>query len=154
MDERRGDWEHGVDENLASLNSGQRSQDEKLEKLEDSQEEVEAVLHGETDSGLIGRIEDLEVEVSRLNAVIFQDALGKKGLHHDIQAILAGREDRRDSRGNWTKIVVAIITSGALGLFWKDIQSFLNKTNTGPKHTKSRVHHIVIKQQTQDPDED
>lgn len=127
MNERRGEWEQGVDRNLASLNSGQRTQDEKLERLESNQEDIDGALHGETDSGLIGRIEDLETEVSRLNAVIFQDDAGTKGLHHDIQALLSRREDRRDRWANWTKIIIAIITTGTIGIFWRDIKAYVEK---------------------------
>ncbi len=160
MDERRDDWRHGVDENLASLNAGQRSQDTKLDRLEEKQEETDSILHGETDSGLIGRIEDLEADVARLNAVIFQDAAGKKGLHHDIQMLLEGREDRRNQWGNLTKIIVAAIMSGLITHFWQDIRAFLNRKPTDPldqmidraAHPKARHRHVVIREEPADSD--
>jgi hypothetical protein len=161
-DERRDDWRHGVDENLASLNSGQRSQDEKLAKLDAAQDEQDSLLHGDTDSGLIGRIEDVEAEVRRLNAVVFMDALGNKGLHHDIKALLDRREDRRTGWGNITKIIVAVITSGAVGLFWQDIRTFVLKRTTDPvdqaidraKHPKGKHRHVIIRELPEETTED
>jgi hypothetical protein len=136
MDERRDDWRHGVDENLASLNSGQRSQDDKLKALDESQKDTDALIHGETDSGLIGRIEDAEAHVARLMAVVFQDASGTKGLHHDIQMVLEGREDRRLGWGNITKIVVALIMAGLVGRFYSDIWAFVDHRGVPAIHAK------------------
>lgn len=136
MDDRRDDWRHGVDENLAGLNAGQRTQDAKLASLESAQEEADALIHGETDSGLIGRMEDLETEVSRLNSVIFQDALGRKGLHHDIQVILENREDRRLGWANITKIVVALIMAGLVGRFYMDIAHWVHPAPKPARHAK------------------
>ena len=158
MDDRRGDWEHGVDENLASLNAGQRSQDNKLERIEGSIEETDALLHGETDSGLIGRIEDLEAEVARLLAVIFQDAAGKKGLQNDIQILLEGREDRRLGWQNITKIIVACIMAGLVGRFYGDVWTWLNRKSTDPleqkieraKRPRRKHRQVVIQEQPDD----
>lgn len=136
MDDRRGEWAHGVDENLASLNSGQRSQDDRLRALDEAQKDADALIHGETDSGLIGRIEDLEADVIRLMAVIFQDASGTKGLHHDIQMVLEGREDRRLGWGNITKILVALIMAGLVGRFYSDIWALVDQKKAPAAHVK------------------
>lgn len=154
MDDRRGDWAHGVDENLAALNSGQRSQDEKLKHLEEGQEDLDNTLHGDTDSGLIGRIEDLETEVARLNAVIFQDASGKKGLHHDILMVLEGREDRRLGWGNITKIVVALIMAGLVGRFYGDLVKAVMPKPKPPVERKRPHRRVIIREIPPDPPEE
>jgi hypothetical protein len=160
MENRRVDWAHGVDENLASLNSGQRVNDRLIEDLELTVDKLASLLHGEDDSGFIGRLESIEDNVAQLRAVIFQDSTGHRGLLEDVKALKEAREDRRMDRGNLTKIVVAAIMSGVITHFWQDIRSFLNHKSTDPvdqmiekaEHPKARHRRVVIREEPQEPE--
>lgn len=112
MDERRDDWRHGVDENLASLNAAQRVMDREISRLWKAYSEDDALLRGdkekETD-GLIARLHQLETAINLLQAVIDVDKAGNKGLTGRVEA-LEGRE--RTTVEVW-KFWVAIL--GLLG---------------------------------------
>jgi hypothetical protein len=164
MDERRDDWRHGVDENLASLNAGQRVWERELVVIRKLLGEFDRLLRGDTEKetdGLIARLHQQEVELNRIRAVLFKDVTGKGGLLDDVKNIKEGREDRRLGWRNITKVAVAVITSGALGLFWHDIQTFINKKTSDPvelmlensKHRQTRRHHAIIREEPElDPE--
>lgn len=154
MDERRDDWRRGVDENLASLNTGQRVNDRLIEDLDIAVKQVADLLHGTDTGGIIGRLEAIEHTVAELRAIIIMDASGKRGLQYDVQQMREGREDRRSGWGNLTKIAVAAIMSGLIGHFWHDIAGWLDKKPTDPvdlmienaKHPKPKHRHYVIRE--------
>lgn len=161
MDERRDDWKNGVDENLASLNAGQRIWEREQKGLRKALAEVDALLRGDTEretDGFIARLHRQETEINLLRAIIFKDASGNGGLIDDVKMLKEGREDRRTGWGNITKVLVAIITSGAVGLFWQDIRAYFLKKSSDPveqmldhaKHPKARHRHIVIRQEPVD----
>ena len=70
-DERRDDWKHGVDENLASLNTGQRVSDRLIEDLEVKYEVIDKILRGdpETDTdGFAARLHAVETGIREIQA--------------------------------------------------------------------------------------
>ena len=141
MDERRDDWRQGVDENLASLNTGQRVNDRLIEDLELKVSAIEALLHGTDTTGLIGRVEDIENIAAELRSVVIMDASGNRGLQHDVRELKEGRTDRRLNLSNITKIIVAMIASGLITHFWADIQGFFYK----PESSTDVVTRMIIK---------
>lgn len=125
MDERRDDWRHGVDENLVTLNAAQRVTDSQLDDLELKFEDIDIILRGDPkdkdNDGLIAEVHALDTKVNDIRAELFRIKQSFSDEKHEI------REDRRLSWGNLTKIVIAIITSGAIGLFWQDIKTYFEK---------------------------
>ena len=81
--DRRDDWRHGVDENLASLNAGQRVWEHDLKAIRRDIAAIDRLLRGDTDKetdGLISRLHHQEVEINRLRAVLDPDKAGNKGV--------------------------------------------------------------------------
>lgn len=166
-DDRREDWHRGVDENLASLNAGQRIWEREQKSLRKLLTDTEGLLRGdigkETD-GLIARLHKLENEINLLKAIVIKDQAGNGGLVEQVRLLKEAREDRRSGWGNVTKILVAMITSGALGLFWHDIQAYLMRKSNEPleqliekaKRPKGKTHYVVRvrKEPETDPTED
>lgn len=162
MDERRDDWKRGVDENLASLTTGQRVNDRLLEDMELKVSALEALLHGTETTGLIGRVEDVEGIAAELRSVVIMDASGNKGLQHDVRELKEGREDRRLNLSNVTKIIVTMIASGLITHFWTDIQGFIFRQESStdavtrmiikankPKHRRYIIHEEPIDDDTE-----
>lgn len=80
MDERRDDWRHGVDENLASLNTGQRVTDKLIEDLELAQEHIDRLLRGDTEKGtdgVISRLHQLEDALQEIRAIMLKKKLAE-----------------------------------------------------------------------------
>lgn len=163
--DRRGDWAHGVDENLASLNAGQRVWERDIGTIRKLLSDIDHLLRGDIDrhtSGLVGRIESMEHDLSKINAVLFVDASGSKGIVHDVRELKGGREDRRMGWGNITKIVVALIMAGLLGRFYGDAVKAMSKKSDDPlakmidraKRPKGKpvVRYRVIKKQVPEPE--
>lgn len=114
MNDRRDEWAHGVDENLASLNASQRVWDQELSQIRAILDEIDDLLRGDTQretSGIIGRLERLEHEITKANAVLFVDSTGKKGLAHDVDVLMGRIEERKVRWSSLTAIIVAVISS-------------------------------------------
>lgn len=170
MDDRRGDWQQGVDENLASLNAIirvlQRDQKDVLKR----QSEQDRLLRGDPDrdtSGMIGRMEWIEHEVRKANAVLFVDSTGTKGIVHDVDMLMDRKKDKTEERKlKWsflTAIAVAIISSTALVLtnldkilkfFPKEKPDQLSQMIEKSKHRKGKpiVRYRIITPAKQDSD--
>ena len=121
---RRDEWRHGVDENLASLNAGQRVLETSVRQLEQIVSGMDSLIRGDVEKetdGLIARLHDIEGSLRELRAVLFVDSTGKKGLIHDVNELQGRRESRKATWINVTAIVVALISSGFLGHFWSAI---------------------------------
>jgi hypothetical protein len=139
MEERRDDWRHGVDENLASLNAGQRVWERELVTIRRLLSDIDKFMRGDPDKdtdGVIGRLHSQETEIRRINAVIFKDATGKGGLLEDVKEIKGGREDRRLGWANITKIAVALIMAGLVGRFYGDLIHLVHPAQKHAKHAK------------------
>lgn len=157
MDERRDDWHHGVDENLASLNTGQRVNDRAIKILEVSLRSTDKLLRGDPEkdtAGLIARLHDIETQLAKMNAVIFVDSTGKRGLVHEVEALSTGE---RTAEQRWkfaTAIVVAILSLlGLLITNWDRISAYLGHAKLDPldqaiesaRHPKPKHRHYIIK---------
>jgi len=160
--DRRDDWAHGVDENLASLNIGQRVTDRLLEDIELQLADLDKVIRGDTEletSGHVGRIHNLETQVAELRAVVIMDASGNRGLQHDVEELKTGE---RHSEYRWkffTSVVVAIISLlGLLITNWSKLEKYLNKRSVDPLesaiskavHPKAKHRHYTIREDSSD----
>ena len=167
MDERRDDWQRAVDENRAALNTGQSDLYRSLRELRRLYAELNHLVNGNPgthDPGFDARIEKIEESLRRLNGTMWPDPAGSKGLVAEFQELKHGRQDKRDLRGDLIKVVIAIITSGSIGLFWRDIRAFVLKKSTDPvdqmiehaKHPKGKkLYRIrVISPEPEDPADD
>jgi len=157
MDERRDDWKRGVDENLASLNAGQRIWERELKAIRKALAELDDLVRGdvakETD-GIIARLHQVENTVNLLKAVVMKDAAGGRGLVGRLEAIEKG-EHRSDNLWKFvTALAVAILSFlGLLITNWDRLAAFWNRKSTDPveqmieraKHPKPRHRHIIIR---------
>ncbi len=166
MDERRDDWRRGVDENLASLNAGQRVWERELAIIRKLLAEADNLLRGDPEKdtdGAIARLHQLENEVNLFKAVLLKDAAGGKGLQGRVEDLETG--DKRSER--WLKVWIAFIglVSAALVAAASNldrIETLLHLQNKDPvdqmienaRHPKTRRRHIVIREQPDTPDAD
>lgn len=138
-DERRGDWEHGVDENLVSLNAAQRVTDKEVDDHDIAIGKLEQVVFGDPTENLDGlgeQVHAMQKEVTRLRRVLDPDFEGKHGIVKDVAYLLdrdshkKAREDRAVLREGWawasiTKIVVELLIVTALLLLnWERVEDF------------------------------
>jgi uncharacterized protein HemX len=165
MDERGGDWHRGVDENLASLNAGQRVWEREIDHLHKALSEIDTLLRGDPDrdtDGVIARLHQLENAINLLRAIILKDAAGGRGLVSRVEALETGE---RSSDNRWkfaTAVVVAVLSfAGLLLTNWDRLEGFLNshrkmdpleKMIEKAKHPKARRRHVVIRQEPVDPE--
>lgn len=122
-------WREKVNHEQVSLMTGHQVLDGRLDVLEEKLGELDDVLRGnakEELEGLLAQVHTLEVVVARLNAVIFMDSTGKKGLQHDVQVLQSGELTQEQRWKFWTAIVVAIISfAGLLLTNWDRLSGFL-----------------------------
>lgn len=163
--ERRQDWEHGVDQNLAALNAGQRVWERENEAIYKLIGEFDRLMRGDPDKvsdGLIGKLQDIQKDVNLLTAVVLKDGAGNKGLQSRVQILEDGQEDRRLGWSNITKIAVALIMAGLVGRFYGDVWQAFNKKPTDPisqmidraKHPQSRYRHYTIRNTPSEKDQE
>lgn len=99
-DDRRGDWEHGVDENLASLNAGQRVWERELAVIRKLLADTDRLLRGDPEKdtdGAMARLHAVENELLLLKAVLLKDAAGGRGIVGKVEDLERGERlsDRR-----------------------------------------------------------
>lgn len=163
--DRRDDWRHGVDENLASLNAGQRVWDRENDLFRKEVGELRHLLLGdaqkETD-GFMARLHQTENQINLFKAILLKDATGGKGLVGRVEVLESGE---RTSDNRWkfaTAIVVAALSlSGLLATNWDRIGVFFSKKSDDPvdkmieraKHPRGRHRHVVVSQERPEPAE-
>lgn len=165
MDDRRDDWRHGVDENLASLNAGQRVWDREVVIIRKALAEMDALLRGDRQNdtdGAIARLHQLENSLNLLKAVILKDSAGSKGLVGRVEALESGERRSEIHLKVWIA-VVGLISAVAVGVLSNldRIQAFLNKPTQDPVdraieravHPKPRHRHYVIQAEPEAPTE-
>src|ERR1019366_4907226 len=85
---------------------------DKLEELKTQLKDLERTVRGGRDS-LLSEYRRHDQELTRLNAVLFQDPSGQKGLLHDVDLLMGRRKYDNESRGLkwqfWGMILAAII---------------------------------------------
>ncbi len=136
MNERQDDW--------------QRATDRQLDDLELRYDAIDRVLRGnheDKEDGLIAEVHAIDIKVNDIRAELFRIKQFFSDEKHER------REDRRLNWGNITKIIIAIITSGTVGIFWRDIRSYIEKhektdffeMTKSPKHPKPRHRRNVVR---------
>lgn len=90
----------------------------RFERLEDIVRDMDEILRGDRRSKTIGLLAEQDrhdQELRKLNAVVFLDSTGKRGLAHDVDVLMerrSGQEKRMELRwGFWTAIIVAVISA-------------------------------------------
>lgn len=152
-----------VEERIANLTTAQNVTHDRLDQIDETLDALDRTIRGDYEKdtdGLIARFKGLELSITKLNAVVFQDSTGKKGLVGTVDALVSRRMDAVDRRKNTVSIIVAIITSTALvltnidrlGDFWIKIfgkekpdklQVMLERAKRPPRTTRVRVHRVI-----------
>ncbi len=150
MDERRDDWRHGVDENLASLNSGQRVWEHDQQLLGKALSDIDALLRGSTEEdtdGMVARVHNLENDVALMKAILLTDKAGNKGIVSRVEDLESGE---RTSDNRWkfaTAVVVAILSlAGLVATNWQRIDTFMTGSDfpSVPRPVPHRRHRRVV----------
>jgi|SRR6185295_17687882 len=156
MDERRDDWRQGVDENLASLNAGQRVWEREMTVIRKLLGEFDRLLRGDIEKdtdGAIARLHQQETEINLLKAVVLKDKAGNKGLIGRIEDLESG-ERRSETRlklyialiGLLSALAVGALTNmDKIGAFFGSktpdpLDQMIDRTKNPPrKHLKIRI---------------
>src|SRR5882724_11310577 len=113
------DWIKNVDHQLVTLMTALQVVQENIKQLFKQQREDAITLSGNRqEDGLIKRMKDVESAVRRVDAVLFMDSTGKRGLVKDVEQLYAGESKADRIWTNATKVIVALIMSGFLIQNW------------------------------------
>lgn len=161
--DRRDDWSHGVDENLASLNSGQRVLDHEIGQMRRLLSEIDNLLRGDPErdtDGLIARLHAFENDLNMLKAIILTDKAGNRGLVARVEMLESG-EKRVEYR--WKFWVALITLAGTLAVLavkeWGSLR-YLFEEKPAPsatkrtKLTKQRIKRVPLPPIEVPPDDD
>lgn len=136
MDDRRDDWRRGVDENLASLNAGQRIWEREFGSIRKLSAEIDKLLRGDPDrdtDGIIARLHQQENAINMLKALVLKDTAGNIGLIARVEALESGE---RTSGNRWqfaTAVTVAVISLlGLLMTNWERLEAILSRESKDP----------------------
>jgi len=121
-----------------------RGIESRLEHLEDIIRELDEILRGDRKRKIVGLLAEWDRhdhELRKLNAVVFVDSTGKRGLAHDVDYLMdrrSGQERREQFKwGFWTAIAVALISSTTMLLTnWEKVQKILPKQKLSPLEKK------------------
>ncbi len=89
----------------------------RLERLEDMVRDLDEVLRGDRHKkifGLLPEYDRLDLEVRKLNAVVFVDSTGKRGIAHDVDYLMdrrSGQERREGFKWTFWGLILATIIS-------------------------------------------
>lgn len=123
------EWREKVDHEQVTLITGHQVLNARVDEIEETLTELDEVLRGDRQQkigGILARMHDLENQLARLNAVIFVDSTGKKGLQHEVQILQSGERTMEYRWKFWTSIVVAVISLlGLLVTNWDKILGYL-----------------------------
>jgi hypothetical protein len=131
-------WREKVERDQVSLVTGFQVLNKRLDEMEDLLRDVDLVIRGdprEDRDGLVTQLHEIQTRLSRLDAVIFVDSTGRKGLQHEVEEILSG-ERRTESRWKYTTTVVVAVISviGSLILSWDKIAAFFREKRIDTHH--------------------
>lgn len=108
MDEEKEGWRDRVDSVVLY---------DRVEEIRARLKELERIVLVGKDS-LRSEYRRHDQELARLNAVLFMDPTGQKGLLHDVDVLMGRRRDKDETRGLkwqfWGAILVATITTAGL----------------------------------------
>lgn len=127
---------------------------DKLEDIRVQLKELERVVRGGRDS-LLSEYRRHDQELTRINAVLFQDPTGQRGLLHDVDVLMGRRRQKDEARGFkwqfWGVILAAAIGSAAGILPNLDhIRNFLHHKDPletkieKAKRPRTRYHHYTM----------
>jgi hypothetical protein len=164
MNERRDDWHTGVDENLASLNAGQRVWEREVSSIKRHLEEFDRLVRGDPDKetdGLMSRLHQLENEINKLKAVVLRDTAGNKGLIGRVE-ILESEERTAENRWKFaTAFTVALLSLiGLILTNWTRLLTYFDRRDPvdqaieAARHPKGKHKHYVIREAPISDDEE
>lgn len=108
-------WRDLTDERVKNLTTDTTVIQDRLEDLRFRLKELERIVLAGKDS-LRSEYRRHDQDLTRINAVLFQDPTGQKGVLHDVDVLMGRRRDKDETRGLkwqfWGLILTAII--GAL----------------------------------------
>ncbi len=148
-DERK--WRERVDERLVDLTTSARVVADRLDQMDEVLSAVDGSIRGDVAGdrhGLVARMENVELSISKISAVLFVDSTGKRGLLATVDNLVSGKMDAVERRKSRASVIIAIITSAALvitnldrlGEFW--VKTFVRE----PKVVhikKTRVRRVI-----------
>ncbi len=110
------EWRKQVDRTNAMLTTSVNVLQDQMRELKKQQRENDVTLRGERGkAGLVSEYERLDDKTTKLYAVIFQDATGRKGILHDIDFLMGRKKDREEgSSHRWTfvqGVVLALVSA-------------------------------------------
>lgn len=141
----------------------------RIERLENLVQELNDVVEGNRHRRIIGLAPEqdrMDLELRKLNAVVFTDSTGKHGLAHDVD-VLMGRQVGADRRSEfrWKYWIPTILSVLALVVTiltqWGQIKGNFPKDHPGPleqeiekaKHPKGKTIYRVHRVQAEVPSE-
>ena len=151
-----------------------RGLEARIERLEHHVQELMDIVQGNRHNKVVGLAPEqdrMDLELRKINAVLFQDPTGQKGLLHDVDFLMGRRKyDNQSREYRWkfaTEIIVKILTlAGLLLLGWDKMEGLYRKLisqKMGPlekkieqaKHPKSakkiyRIHVVPASDPTPD----
>lgn len=127
------EWLRTIDHQIVTLLTGHQVLDRRLTEIDETLKAIDYILRGdplEGTDGLLTQMHQTQTDLSRLNAVIFQDSTGKAGALKDIEK-LKSRENNAEHRWKfWTAIAVGVI--GLLTANWDRIVSYAKAPSKDP----------------------
>lgn len=98
-----------------------RGLEARIERLEDVVRDLDEAIRGNRHKKMVGLLPDqdrMDLELRKINAILFQDPTGQKGLLHDVDFLMGRRKYDNDSREIkwkfWGPIIIVLITQGVL----------------------------------------
>jgi flagellar hook-associated protein FlgK len=135
-----------TNERIVALTTAQKVTNDHLDQIDETLDALDKVIRGDYENsrdGLMARLHDLEQEIRKLNAVVFQDSTGKKGLVATVDVLVSGRMDSLERRKSNVSIIIAIITSVALVLTNLDRIGTFWKTTFGQQSQKKKHRKVI-----------
>lgn len=112
-----------------------RGLEARIERLENRIQELQDIVEGNRHRKIIGLVTEqdrMDLELRKVNAVLFQDPTGQKGLLHDVDVLMGRRKyDNQSREMKWkfaTEVVVKILALvGILLLGWDKMEALYLK---------------------------
>lgn len=112
-----------------------RGLEARIERTEDKIAEHDDLLNGNRSKKLIGLSQEqdrMDLELRKINAVLFQDSTGQKGMIHDVDFLMGRRKYDNQSRELIWKFVTEVVIKmlalvGVLLLGWDKLEGLYKK---------------------------
>ncbi len=122
--------------------------DARIERLEHLVQEIHDVVQGNRYRKIIGLATEqdrMDLELRKINAVLFQDPTGQKGLLHDVDVLMGRRKyDNKTTELKWkfaTEVVIKILALvGVLLLGWDKMEALYKRIlNQKPAPLEAKI---------------